>query len=209
VPPCSDTRKTGCTIDSRVAQPTNEKSATIIDPNGIHIEPTQFTPASLSRKAVDSWESADAAIKSDAARLMVVGIAVGDYAESEKFYETMMGFPVAFKFTSPDGLHTTKYYQINRDSFMEMQSATPAMPVGISHVHIVTGNLDALIARIRRAGLASAARGATTPRTVTEAGMTLPSNVKSANIFDPNGLRLELNELLPESMTKKAIESWK
>jgi hypothetical protein len=44
---------------------------------------------------------------------------------------------------------------------------------------------------------------------VTEAGLVQPSNVKSANVFDPNGIRLELNELLPESLTKKAMESWK
>jgi hypothetical protein len=66
-----------------------------------------------------------------------------------------------------------------------------------------------MIARLRQAGLASGARNATTPNTVTEAGVTQPSNVKSANVFDPNGIRLELNELLPESLTKKAMESWK
>ena len=209
VPACSETLKTACTMDSRIAGPTKEKSATIVDPNGIHIEPTQFTPGSLTKAAVDSWDSATVPIKADATRLMVVGIAVKDYAESEKFYETMMGFPVAFKFTSPDGQRTTKYYQISRDSFMEMQPTTATVPPGLTHVHIVTASVDAMIARLRQAGLPSAARNATTPSTVTEAGITMPSNVKSANVFDPNGVRLELNELLPESLTKKAMESWK
>jgi len=36
-----------------------------------------------------------------------------------------------------------------------------------------------------------------------------PSNVKSANVYDPQGLRLELNELIPESQTKKAMDAWK
>ena len=58
-------------------------------------------------------------------------------------------------------------------------------------------------------GLAGSARNATTPNTVTEAGITMPSNVKSANVFDPNGNRLELNELLPETLTKKAMDAWK
>ena len=79
----------------------------------------------------------------------------------------------------------------------------------ITHVHIVTQDLNALIARLRQAGLKSVPRNATTPNTVTEAGLTQPSNVKSANVFDPNGVRLELNELLPESLTQKAMESWK
>jgi hypothetical protein len=90
-----------------------------------------------------------------------------------------------------------------------MQLATAEAPPGITHVHILTEDLNAMIARLRKAGLPSVARNATTPGTVTEAGVTQPSNVKSANVFDPNGVRLELNELLPDSLTKKAMESWK
>ena len=120
-----------------------------------------------------------------------------------------MAFPVAFKFSSPDGQRTTTYYQISRDTFLEMQPAAADGAPGLTHVHILTDDLNALIARLRQAGLASGARNATTPNTVTEAGVTQPSNVKSANVFDPNGVRLELNELLPDSLTKKAMESWK
>ena len=139
----------------------------------------------------------------------VVGIAVKDYPESQNFYERWMGFPVAFKFSSPDGQRTTTYYQISRDTFLEMQPVTATVPPGLTHVHIVIDDLNATIARLQKAGLASGARNATAPNTVTEAGVTQPSNVKSANVFDPNGIRLELNELLPDSLTKKAMDSWK
>jgi catechol 2,3-dioxygenase-like lactoylglutathione lyase family enzyme len=57
-------------------------------------------------------------------RLSVVGIGVKDYPKSENFYEKIMGFPVAFKFSSPDGKRTTTYYQMSRDTFLEMQPVT-------------------------------------------------------------------------------------
>jgi catechol 2,3-dioxygenase-like lactoylglutathione lyase family enzyme len=141
-------------------------------------------------------------------KLLVVGIAVKDYAQSQNFYEKMMGFKTAFKF-SPDGKRTTTYYQMDRDSFLEMQPATADMPEGLSHIHLLTDNLNATVARLRQAGMPSSARAATTPGTVTEIGMVQPANVRSANVFDPNGIRLELNEWLPESLTKRAMDSWK
>jgi catechol 2,3-dioxygenase-like lactoylglutathione lyase family enzyme len=202
--PCTETLKAGCLMDVRIAQPTNEKSATIVDPDGIRIEPTQFTPGSLTRQAVNSWDS-----KNPPMRLLVVGIAVKNYPESRNFYGKLMGFRVAFAFSSPDGQRTTTYYQISPDSFLEMQPATADVPPGITHVHMLTDDLNAAIARLRQAGLAAGARNATTPNTVSEAGMAQPSHVKNANVFDPNGLRLELNEWLADSLPKKAMEAWK
>jgi len=200
---CTDSVKTACMTDARVAQPTQEKNAVIVDPSGIRIEPTESTPGSLTRKAMDSWDN-----KNPGTRLLVVGIGVTDYAASENFYGKLLGFPVAFKFSSPDGKRTTTYYQISRDSFLEMQPVA-ADGHAITHVHIETQDLNAMIARLRAAGLKSAPRNSSAPNTVTEAGVTQPSNVKSANVFDPNGIRLELNELLPDSLTQKAMGSWK
>ena len=118
-----------------------------------------------------------------------------------------MGLHEAFKFSSPDGKRTTTYYQLSRDTFLEMQPAGDAKP-GFTHVHLAVDNVDAAIARLKQAGVPGAARNGTTPGTITEAGKAQPSNVKNANIVDPDGLRLELNELLPESLTTKAAESW-
>jgi catechol 2,3-dioxygenase-like lactoylglutathione lyase family enzyme len=211
--PCTETLKSGCMNKPQTAQPTNERNFLIVDPSGIRIEPTQLTLASLTANAVNSWNREysmrSSRPKAPSERLLVVGIAVTDYPASENFYENIIGFPIAFKFSSPDGQRTTKYYQISRDSFLEMQPVTATTPAGITHVHILTEDLTALIAKLRQAGLASAPRNGTMPNTVTEPGITQPSNVKSANVFDPNGIRLELNELLPDSLTEKAMESWK
>src|SRR5262245_22982778 len=128
-------------------------------------------------------------------RLSVVGIAVSDYAKSQNFYEKQMGLHEAFKFSSPDGKNTTTYYQLSRDSFLEMQQAGANVKPGFTHVHIVVDDLNKAIASLKQSGIAGAARGATTPGTVTETGMAQPSNVKNANDIDPAGIRLELHEL--------------
>jgi len=142
-------------------------------------------------------------------RLSVVGIAVKDYAKSQDFYGNKMGLREAFKFSSPDGTRTTTYYQLSRDTFLEMQLANGDVKPGFTHVHLAIDKVDATIARLKQAGVPGAPRNGTTPGTVTEAGVAMPSNVKNSNIFEPDGLRLELNELLPESLTKKAAESWR
>lgn len=141
-------------------------------------------------------------------RLSVVGIAVSDYAKSQDFYGKQMGLREAFKFSSPDGKRTTTYYQLSRDTFLEMQQAGGDVHPGYTHVHLTVDDLNGTIARLKQAGIAGAARNGPTPGTVTETGVAQPSNVKNAYVYDPAGLRLELNELSPESLTTKATESW-
>ena len=141
-------------------------------------------------------------------RLALVGIAVSDFAKSQAFYERVMGFPVAFKFSSPDGTRTNLFFQMSRDSFLEMQQATADVRPGLTHVHFVVDDLNATLARLRQAGLPAAPPNGRPANAVTEAGYSKNIFVKNANVYDPNGIRLELNELVPESLMKKAAESW-
>src|ERR1700688_5018769 len=73
--------------------------------------------------------------KNNGYRLSVVGIAVSDYAKSQDFYANKLGLREAFKFTSPDGTRTTTYYQLSRDTFLEMQLAAGDVKPGFTHVH--------------------------------------------------------------------------
>src|SRR2546428_62245 len=132
--------------------------------------------------------------KNTGLRLSVVGIAVKDYPKSQNFYEKVMGFPVAFTFSSADGKRTTTYYQTSRDTFLEMQSATADVRPGLTHVHLLTDDLNATIARLRKAGLPAASGNATTPNTLgAVANGSQGSHVQNANAFDPDAVRLELN----------------
>jgi catechol 2,3-dioxygenase-like lactoylglutathione lyase family enzyme len=140
--------------------------------------------------------------------LRLVGIAVSDYAKSQAFYERVMGFPVAFKFSSPDGTRTNTFFQMGRDSFLEMQQATADVRPGLTHAHFVVDDLTATLARLSQAGLPTATSNGPLASAMTQPGYSQNIFVKNANVYDPDGIRLELNELVPESLMKKAAASW-
>ena len=146
--------------------------------------------------------------KSSGLRLTLVGVAVSDYAKSQAFYERLMGFPVAFKFSSQDGTRTNTFFQMGRDSFLEMQQATADVRPGLTHAHFVVDDLNATLTRLRQAWLATVSPNSQSPSAVSAAGFSQNIFVKNANAYDPDGNRLELNELVPESLMKKATDAW-
>jgi catechol 2,3-dioxygenase-like lactoylglutathione lyase family enzyme len=180
------------------------KNANVYDPDGIRLELNELVPESLMKKAAESWTAAQDA---RGLALSVVGVAAKDPLASAKFYQTLVGFRVAFTFGSTDPQRMNVYYQTSRDTFLEMQPAGATLPAGLTHFHVLTRDLDATVARLRQAGLAAAAGNA--PGTIGQA-VTVSSgaHVKNVNVFDPDGTRLELNEYIPESLPKKAADSW-
>ena len=58
-------------------------------------------------------------------------------------------------FSSQDGTRTNTFFQMSRDSFIEMQQATADVRPGLTHAHFVVGDLSATLARLRQAGLSS------------------------------------------------------
>jgi catechol 2,3-dioxygenase-like lactoylglutathione lyase family enzyme len=130
-------------------------------------------------------------------RLNHVGIAVSDLQQSLDFYTKVMGFRVAFTFPSADGKTTTTYLQINRDTFLEVAPASATVPPGITHIGIESQDENATIARLRQAGAS-----------VTDSRVSVTKAILS-NVSAPNGIRLELVELTPDSLHKKAENAWK
>lgn len=130
-------------------------------------------------------------------RLNHVGIYVKDFGESMRFYTQIMGFPEAFTIKDQNGKPTLAYLQINRDQFLELAPATAERPVGLSHIGIWPENLTATVASLRQRGVKL-----DDPRT----GSTKTS---ITNATDPNGVRLELLDFLPDSLPRKAIDGWK
>lgn len=132
-------------------------------------------------------------------RLNHVGIAVNDYEKSVDFYTKVMGYRVAFKFPpSPDGKPTTTYFQISKDTFLEMAPATDKVPAGFTHMGIETTDIKSTIAQLSATGAH-----------VEDMRVSGPTKALLSNILDPSGIRAELIELTPDSLHKKAEDSWK
>lgn len=130
-------------------------------------------------------------------RLNHVGMYVKNFDESMNFYTKVMGFHEAFSFKDKDGKPTLAYLQINRDTFLELAPADAQHPVGFSHAGIWADDVRETVAALRQEGaqVEDVHVGAT--------------RAPLANVTDPNGLRLEILEYGPESLQRKAIDSWK
>jgi len=108
-----------------------------------------------------------------------------------------MGFREAFSIKDKDGKPTLTYLQINRDTFLELAPATAERPVGLSHVGIWADDVKGVVAALRQQGVK-----VDDPRTgATKAPLT--------NVMDPNGIRVELVELTPDALQRKAVDAWK
>ena len=130
-------------------------------------------------------------------RLNHVGMYVKNFDESMNFYTKTMGFREAFSIKDKDGNPTLTYLQINRDTFLELAPATAERPAGLSHVGIWADDVKAAAAALRQQGVK-----VDDPRAgATKAPLT--------NVMDPNGIRVELVELTPDSLQRKAVDAWK
>ena len=129
-------------------------------------------------------------------RLNHFGLFVRDLDESTNFYTKKMGFREAFRFRDGAGKPIV-YLQINRDTFLEMTPADAEHPAGFSHAGIWADDLESTVASLRAQGikLEDIHLGST------KAPLT--------NMYDPNGVRLELLAYPPESLQRKAMDGWK
>lgn len=126
-----------------------------------------------------------------------VGIAVDDLDVAVEYYTGTMGFPEAFRVVGDDGVPVLVYVQVSRDTFVELQPVNPQRPAGISHFGIHVDDMEGAVAMFRQRGADVAdPRGSGT-------------NAILSNVTDPNGIRIELLELPPNSEHARATERWR
>jgi catechol 2,3-dioxygenase-like lactoylglutathione lyase family enzyme len=126
-----------------------------------------------------------------------VAISVPNLDEALTYYTKTLGFPEAFRSTDEKGQVNLVYVQISRNTFVELQPANAQRPPGINHFGIHVENMNTAIGMFKQRGAnASEAR-------------VSPTKAVLSNITDPNGVRIELAELPPESLHRQAMERWK
>ena len=126
-----------------------------------------------------------------------VALSVPNLDEAVNYYTKTMGFPEAFRSTDEKGQVALVYVQISKNTFVELQPANPQRPPGINHFGLHVENMNAATAMFKQ-------RGANIAETRVSATKAI-----LANITDPNGVRIELAELPPESQHRMAMEHWK
>ncbi len=107
-----------------------------------------------------------------------------------------MGFPEAFRAVDESGQVALVYVQVSRNTFVELQPTNSQRPPGISHFGVHVEDMTAATTSFRE-------RGANVGDT--RVGST---KIILSNISDPNGIRIELLELPPESLHVQAMERW-
>ena len=131
-------------------------------------------------------------------RINHVGISVKNYEESLNFYTKVLGFKEAYRFPSPDGKPSTTFLQIDQNTFIEMAPPNANQTPGLTHIGLYSDNANNTVAQFRQAGAM-----------VTDARPSANSGSILANITDPNGIRIEVNEQPAGSLMRKAMEGWR
>jgi catechol 2,3-dioxygenase-like lactoylglutathione lyase family enzyme len=126
-----------------------------------------------------------------------VCIVVPNLDQAVNYYTKTLGFPEAFRSKDDKGNVTLVYVQISKNTFIEIQPATPQKPAGINHFGLVVDNMQAATAMFKE-------RGAQVEAIRTSATKAILSNIDA-----PDSIRIELAELTPESLHRKAMDRWK
>jgi catechol 2,3-dioxygenase-like lactoylglutathione lyase family enzyme len=125
-------------------------------------------------------------------------ISVADYAAATDFYANQMRFREAFSFREANGAPYFTYFQINKNTFLEVMQATPDRPAGCPHFGLEVENLDAVVDQLRQRRVQVRAPSLS-PRTGTRIAM----------VSAPGGVNIELLEMGPASMHRKAVDAWR
>ena len=122
-----------------------------------------------------------------------VGVAVADMDESIAFYTETMGYEEAFRVTNDADEPFLVYLRVSESTFVELTRANENTQPGLSHFGVQVSDMESVKAMYEGRG----AEPSETRRGSTQAILS--------NIFDPQGVRIELSEYPPDSLQGQAL----
>jgi len=126
-----------------------------------------------------------------------VGIAVKDFDAAMAYYTKTIGLREAYSLKQPDGRPLLTYLHVSRDTFLELQPATAALPPGMTHFAVEFSDLKSAVTRMRQQGA-----------TMADPGLT-PGRALFTRLRDLDGVQIEAMEFGPESQQRKAMDAYK
>jgi catechol 2,3-dioxygenase-like lactoylglutathione lyase family enzyme len=127
-----------------------------------------------------------------------VSLSVPDLDKGVEYYTKTLGFPEAYRQFTAAGAVQFVMVQVSKDTFVQLWPASAQRPAGIEHFAFQVENLPAVAAMFKQ-------RGAS----VGEVTFNKTTKMDHANLTDPNGVRMELIELPPESPLGQAMARWR
>src|SRR5215472_3320597 len=124
----------------------------------------------------------------DIVSLNHVAIAVADFDGASAFYGDVMGLPRVFAFREADGSPYLSYFQVNRNTFIELMPVTPRRPPGFVHFGLEVENVEAVANRLRARGVK-----------VDAPSVSARTKSRIAVAHAPDGTTIELMEFGPDS----------
>lgn len=131
-----------------------------------------------------------------------IAITCKDIDKSLDFYTRILGLPEAFRMNNDDGGLWLVYIKTGSDDFIELftkggdQPDIPQNASGFKHLCLWVDDIEATLHDLRTKGLNVDADGIRIGR----------SKCKQYFIADPDGVRIELMQLMPESYQAKALK---
>jgi lactoylglutathione lyase len=130
-----------------------------------------------------------------------IAITCQDIDKSLDFYTRILGLPEAFRMVNDDGSLWMVYLKTGSGGFLELFTrggARPDIPgnaSGFKHLCLWVDDIDAALCDLQTKGLDVDLDGIRTGR----------SKCRQYFIADPDGVRIELMQLMPESLQAKAL----
>ncbi|HEV2288356.1 MAG TPA: VOC family protein [Candidatus Acidoferrales bacterium] len=131
------------------------------------------------------------------ASLNHVMIRVPDFEQAKSFYAEKFGFREVLSFNAVGRKPAFAYLQISRNTFLELQPASGEHPPGLGHIGLELGNLEDAVKILRQSGL-----------TAQDIRVSHQTGAHISSVQATPGVTFELLEFPPDSLVRKAMNSW-